>query len=321
MAPPKAGPASSEAQAAPEATEPVKLKLMKNEEDTAAGGLKGGQAPVEQHAGLEESSSQAAAGILVVVVAIQIHMADLAKAHSEVPFYEEVSCAIDAQLQVLAGRAFCSEGVRWSLVVDLVKMSWNSKGKGGGKASGKGKGGGKWVWKEDTSKEDAERLKNIDPSQKVWIGGLSSDVNWKTLQQVFNQAGKSIYAATFPRSNTGCVAYRTADEVNTAVTTLNGTWIGDNQIEVDYFTKPTGRTTKGKGKGKGKGKSKDIQKVKLWGGSKSAGKGMTKGKGKGKGKMEIKKLKAIDNSMKAAALGMVWIGNLDGTVTWKMLQD
>lgn len=34
---------------------------------------------------------------------------------------------------------------------------------------------------------------------------------------------------------------------------------------------------------------------------------MTKGKGKGKGKMEIKKLKAIDNSMKAAASGIVWI--------------
>lgn len=192
--------------------------------------------------------------------------------------------------------------------VACVAMSWTSKGKG---KSGKGS------WKGmDSAKEDMAKLKAIDPSQKVWIGGLPPEIDWKQLQQMFNQVGRSIYAAAFPRSNTGCVAFKTPEEVNAAVTTLNGSWIGDNQIEVDYFTKPAGRP-KGKGKGKDKGSVAPVwkpvfEKVKLWGFN---GKGNGKGKGKGKGKDEIRKLKAIDNTMK------VWIGNLDGSVTWKMLQD
>lgn len=186
-------------------------------------------------------------------------------------------------------------------------MSWNGKGKG---KSGKGS------WKGmNSAKEDMAKLKAIDPSQKVWIGGLPPEIDWKQLQQMFNQVGRSIYAAVFPRSNTGCVAFKTPEEVNAAVTTLNGSWIGDNQIEVDYFTRPAGRPEKGKGKGKGSYTpvwKPMFEKVNLWGFS---GKGNGKGKGKGKGKDEIRRLKSIDNSMK------VWIGNLDGSVTWKMLQD
>eukprot|EP00435_Cladocopium_sp_Y103_P025509 s2912_g6.t1 len=172
-------------------------------------------------------------------------------------------------------------------------MSWKSKGKGT-KGSWKG---------TDSVKEDMAKLKAIDPSQKVWIGGLPAEIDWKQLQQMFNQVGRTIYAAAFPRSNTGCVAFKTPEEVNAAVTTLNGSWIGDNQIEVDYFTRPSGRPT-----GKGKGKGKWSAALPVWkpafeklGCSMTSwsfnGKGS--GKGKGKGKDEIRKLKAIDNSMKA----------------------
>ncbi|CAJ1435679.1 unnamed protein product [Effrenium voratum] len=177
------------------------------------------------------------------------------------------------------------------------------------------KGKGKGMKGLSSPKEDMQKLAAIDASQKVWIGNLSPGVDWKTLQQTFNQVGRTIYAACFPKSGTGCVAYRTPDEVQHAVTSLNGSWLGDTQIQVDFFTKPEGRSS-AKGKGKGKGKSSwtpvwkpMFEKVMLKG-----FKGMSKGKGKGKSG-DIAKLKSIDKSLK------VWVGGLDGTVTWKQLQE
>lgn len=37
-------------------------------------------------------------------------------------------------------------------------------------------------------------------------------MDWKTLQQAFNQVGRTVYAAVFPKSGTGCVVYRSAEE-------------------------------------------------------------------------------------------------------------
>jgi len=195
---------------------------------------------------------------------------------------------------------------------------------GKGKAKGKGKALAQ-------ASADMTHLATIDPSQKVWIGNLSG-VTWKDLQQHFNSVGKTIYAAVFERSQTGCVVYRSEAEVHQAIKTMGGSWLGDNQIQVDYFTKPDGRTgpTGGKAKSKGKGKSWGksywepvapvwkpmFQKTPVYG----KGKGKFEVKGKGKGKWdsqtdEMAKLKSIDNSLK------VWVGGLDGSVTWKMLQD
>jgi len=201
-----------------------------------------------------------------------------------------------------------------------------------GKGNAKGKG-------KAQASADMEKLSTIDPSQKVWIGNLSG-VTWKDLQQHFNSIGKTIYAAVFEKSQTGCVAYRSAAEVQQAVETMGGSWLGDSAIQVDYFTKPDGRTgpTGGKGKSKGKGKSWGksywepvapvwkpmFQKTSTYTAPPAYGKGKgkfeVKGKGKGKGKWdsqadEMAKLKGIDNSLK------VWVGGLDSSVTWKTLQD
>merc|ERR1719387_2344865 len=98
-----------------------------------------------------------------------------------------------------------------------------------------------------TTTQDIEKLRAIDASQKVWVGGLVN-VTWKQLQDHFNQVGKAIYAAVFEKSNTGCVAYKTAGEVAAAVSALNGSVLADHYIEVDYFTTPPDRIGKGKGK-------------------------------------------------------------------------
>eukprot|EP00931_Biecheleriopsis_adriatica_P030769 TRINITY_DN180_c0_g1_i2.p1 TRINITY_DN180_c0_g1~~TRINITY_DN180_c0_g1_i2.p1 ORF type:complete len:222 (+),score=62.12 TRINITY_DN180_c0_g1_i2:83-748(+) len=160
---------------------------------------------------------------------------------------------------------------------------------------------------------DVEKLRAIDASQKVWVGGLAN-VDWKQLQEHFNQVGKTIYAAVFEKSSTGCVAYKTAGEVATAVSALNGSLLAGQAIQVDYFTPPPDR--KGKSKGKGKGKSKGWSRgwsepVVVWQPVYVKG-----GKGKSKGRTgEINKLKKIDNSLK------VWVGGLDSSVTWKQLEE
>mmetsp|Transcript_83563 Transcript_83563/g.147769 ORF Transcript_83563/g.147769 Transcript_83563/m.147769 type:complete len:271 (+) Transcript_83563:54-866(+) len=213
------------------------------------------------------------------------------------------------------------------------------KSKGKGKEKGWGKDKGKDKGKAQTS-ADMTHLSTIDASQKVWIGSLTG-VTWKELQEHFNQVGRTIYAAVFEKSQTGCVAYKSAAEVEQAVQSLNGSWLGGGAIEVDWFTKPDGRSG-GKGKtswapkGKGKGGKTSwapapvtqpvwkpmFQKVVVPSVfSKGKGfKGLAKGEGKGKGKdkgqiSEMAKLKSIDNSLK------VWVGGLDGSVTWKMLEE
>eukprot|EP00931_Biecheleriopsis_adriatica_P030772 TRINITY_DN180_c0_g1_i5.p1 TRINITY_DN180_c0_g1~~TRINITY_DN180_c0_g1_i5.p1 ORF type:complete len:223 (+),score=71.19 TRINITY_DN180_c0_g1_i5:83-751(+) len=161
---------------------------------------------------------------------------------------------------------------------------------------------------------DVEKLRAIDASQKVWVGGLVN-VDWKQLQEHFNQVGKTIYAAVFEKSSTGCVAYKTAGEVATAVSALNGSVLAGQPIQVDYFTPPPDRKGKSKGKGYSKGYSKGWSSapVVIWQPVFQKG---GKGKGKAKGKAsEIEKLKKIDNSLK------VWVGGLDSSVTWKQLEE
>jgi len=193
---------------------------------------------------------------------------------------------------------------------------WGGKGvKGDSSDKGKGKGGGK-----DDTAQDMAKLKEIPSEQKVWIGSLPPGTNWKQLQMHFNSVGRSIYVAVFEKSNTGCVAFKTAHEVQQAVSQLNGSMLGPGVIQVDYFT-ASDKPKKGGFKGgwrKGKGKGDDAtnlvyQLISKLGGGGFGGKG--KGKGKSKGAGEIKKLKSIDPSQK------VWVGGLNKSVTWKQLEE
>ena len=44
------------------------------------------------------------------------------------------------------------------------------------------------------------------------------------------QVGRSIYAAAFPRSNTGCVAFKTPEEVLRCALWIRGTWNFGSQV-------------------------------------------------------------------------------------------
>merc|ERR1719231_1238360 len=102
------------------------------------------------------------------------------------------------------------------------------KGKDWGKGWGKGKGKGK-----------DKGLKTFNPEQKVWVGNLSSEVDWKEMQAHFNQAGKTKWVEPFSKGKgkgTGGVAYETAEEAATAIATLNGSFLGGQVIEVDTWT-------------------------------------------------------------------------------------
>jgi len=186
-------------------------------------------------------------------------------------------------------------------------------------------------------------LKSIDPTCKVWVGGLYEGISWKDLENHFNQVGKTRWAEIMPKG-TACVAYRSAMEATTAIASLNGTLIGGQAIQVDKWEgKPRAPTAHHMGApmgqlGGGVGALRvlppsmgskytqgtpwkpvlqtQFQKpATTWTtfsrdqGSKGFGKGGGKGKGKGKNP-----LKSIDASCK------VWVGDIPESVTWKELE-
>jgi len=121
---------------------------------------------------------------------------------------------------------------------EMMAMMMSAMGGGGGtgvwkpmfQKHGKGKGKGK-----DLSSE-MEKLKTIDNSCKVWVGGLDGSVTWKLLQDHFGQASKPTWATVFPKG-TGCVAYATMQEAQQAIYSLNGSFIGQCRLQCDVFTK------------------------------------------------------------------------------------
>lgn len=189
---------------------------------------------------------------------------------------------------------------------------------GTGMAKGKTKGKGK--------------LNAIDASLKVWIGGLPEGITWKELQTHFEQTGQVSWTELMPRC-TGCVAYSTSDEAQTAIEMLNGSDLGGAAIEVDVWTAKPSHGVGPQGKGKASTKPAPVykplfEKPKITfskGGaplrspaaaskgptSKGVSKGMAKGKGKGKGNP----LKKIDASLK------VWVNNVPELGNnWKSLE-
>mmetsp|Transcript_116637 Transcript_116637/g.161889 ORF Transcript_116637/g.161889 Transcript_116637/m.161889 type:complete len:111 (-) Transcript_116637:85-417(-) len=92
-----------------------------------------------------------------------------------------------------------------------------------------GKGKGKWRWQPP----------RIEPSLKVWIGNLPEGATWKELQTLANECGTTKWVEVFKGkgAGTGMVAYSTAEEVSTAVTTLNGKELNGQKIEADVWVK------------------------------------------------------------------------------------
>lgn len=128
-------------------------------------------------------------------------------------------------------------GKGWSVATPMfVKPDWSGKGSwSGGKEQGKG--GKKGGWGKDSM------LKRIDPTLKVWVGGVPADTQWKDLEAHFKQAGETTWVEVM-RSGTACVAYKTVAEVEMAIATLNASEFGGQVLEVDVWTQGGGKGAK-----------------------------------------------------------------------------
>eukprot|EP00927_Polykrikos_kofoidii_P002040 TRINITY_DN10782_c0_g1_i4.p1 TRINITY_DN10782_c0_g1~~TRINITY_DN10782_c0_g1_i4.p1 ORF type:complete len:152 (-),score=30.48 TRINITY_DN10782_c0_g1_i4:192-647(-) len=136
------------------------------------------------------------------------------------------------------------------------------KGGGGGgdwkKQGGKGKGnsgggndqrrGGGWAntWflanKFQAMKGKSKgkgKTKQFEPEQKVWVGNIPADIDWKALQDLMSQAGTVKWCEVFKgkSTGTGCVAFDNAASAYQAVSSLNGAPLGSTSIVVDAWAK------------------------------------------------------------------------------------
>eukprot|EP00913_Durusdinium_trenchii_P009227 g8674.t1 len=104
---------------------------------------------------------------------------------------EKGPAATDVQLLGLAGNQY----------QQMKQMAFYAGFKGFGGFKGKGFGKGKGP--------------RVDPSLKVWIGGLAPGTSWKVRRPHMNQAGKTKWVDVFEGkgAGTGTAAYNTPEEV------------------------------------------------------------------------------------------------------------
>jgi RNA recognition motif-containing protein len=85
----------------------------------------------------------------------------------------------------------------------------------------------------------AEKLKEIDPSLKVWVGGLTEKTTFKELSKHFEDLfAKPKLVDILAKGGRAVVTYESADDVASAVSIVNGSELNGNTIEVDVWTKP-----------------------------------------------------------------------------------
>lgn len=76
-------------------------------------------------------------------------------------------------------------------------------------------------------------MKKTDNAKKVWVGNLSPSTTWKVLEKHFKQAGHTTWAEA--KNGAGCVAFKTAEEAQIAMASLNGTELAGSCIQVDAW--------------------------------------------------------------------------------------
>ena len=99
-----------------------------------------------------------------------------------------------------------------------------------------GKGKGVWHPQFNTFCRGKDKIKSFGVSQKVWVGGFSDAVTWKALQELADTVGKSKWVEILGKGQ-ACVCYGTAEEAQTAIATLNGSFGGDVVLQFDVWTK------------------------------------------------------------------------------------
>jgi RNA recognition motif-containing protein len=101
-----------------------------------------------------------------------------------------------------------------------------------------------------------EKLKTIDSTLKVWVGGLKKNVSWKDLEKHFVTIAKPSLTHINEKNGSGVVCFKNEDDVSTAIASLNGTSLKGSAIEVDAWVRPE-REKKDKSEKKEKPKVKE----------------------------------------------------------------
>jgi len=148
-----------------------------------------------------------------------------------------------------------------------------------------------------------------DAAKAVWLGNLPEEATFKELMELGKQVGAPSWAEK-TGSNRGYLLFKSAPEATSAIESLNGAYVGDNEIEADKWTGKLppqkggikGGSVKGGKKG---GKQVVYEYVNVYQ-PQFQKKGKAKGKGKGKKKDTAK---------------CVWIGNIPEGCTFKELKE
>merc|ERR1712151_1258902 len=80
-----------------------------------------------------------------------------------------------------------------------------------------------------------DKLAKIDASRKVWVGGLNEGTTWKQLEEHFKDVAKPSVTEIM-RKGKACLAFKTEDDAQSAIASLNGTELKGSVIEVDVWT-------------------------------------------------------------------------------------
>merc|ERR1719428_974521 len=102
-----------------------------------------------------------------------------------------------------------------------------------------GKGGGKG-WRKQQSKGAPGKmsLTHFPADKKVWVGDIPDGVENRDLHEHFKEAGAKWSESYGGNSKgTGGVAFQTAEEATSAISSLNGSILKGTAIQVDVWTK------------------------------------------------------------------------------------
>merc|ERR1711879_525644 len=91
-----------------------------------------------------------------------------------------------------------------------------------------------------------EKLQTVDGSLKVWVGGLAEATTAVGLRKHFVENDCKPHLTNLQGKDKACLSFKTTDEVEKAVSALNGTTLDDNVLEVDVWVRPERKEKKAK---------------------------------------------------------------------------
>merc|ERR1719356_1135571 len=172
-----------------------------------------------------------------------------------------------------------------------------------------GKGFGKGKLKKPLAKYQ-KKIRKVDASKLVWVGGLSPKTTWKALEKHFAEVVKPTVSDIKEKKNkegkiTARVAFKTPEDVETVVAALNGSELDGEVLEVDKWEKGTFPDGEERPKRSGKKRSKlgKVMNLKFAKGSKA----------KTRDEKTMAKMRAISTDLK------VWVGGMSDKTTKQAL--